>query len=161
MALGLALLILVVLTVLGGFGRLGNTGFPELREADDAQVAAESAPSVAERAAEAILAYDHRSLDADQDAATRFMTDGFAEEYTTTFEKTVRPGAQRFKARVTAEVQGASVVRASADRVRVLLFVDQTTTSTARPRPQLALNRVEFLMEQQDGDWKVAEISSY
>jgi hypothetical protein len=160
-ALALALTIMLTLVVLGAFGMLGNPGVLEVREADDAQVAAESAPSVAERAAEAILAYDHRTIDADQDASERFMTSSFAEEYSGTFEQTVKPAARNYKARVSAEVQGSSVIRAADDRVRVLLFVDQTTRSTAHERPQLALNRVEFDMVLRDGDWLVDGISSY
>jgi Mce-associated membrane protein len=152
---------MLTLIVLVALGQLGNPGVPEVREAEDTRVAAESAPSVAERAAEAILAYSHRTLDADQDAAQRFMTSSFAEKYAKTFDDTVEPTARTYRAQVTAEVQGSSVVRASPERVRVLLFVDQTTRSTAHERPQVALNRVEFDMVLDDGDWLVDDISSY
>jgi Mce-associated membrane protein len=160
-ALALALTIMVTLVALGAFGLLGNTGVPDVQRAEDTQVAAESAPSVAERAAEAILAYDHGNIDADQDSAQRFMTSSFAEEYATTFEQTVKPAARTYRAQVEAEVHGSSVVRAAQDRVRVLLFVDQTTRSTAHERPQVALNRVEFDMVLRDGEWLVDDISSY
>lgn len=159
--LSVALVVMLTLVGLGAFGLLGNAGVQDLQEADEAVVAAESAPSVAERAAEAILAYDHRSLDADQDAATKFMTSDFAEEYSTTFERTVASAARTYRAQVTAQVRGSSVVRAGADEVKVLLFVDQTTKSTAHRRPQVALNRVEFVMVEQDGEWLVDDISSY
>lgn len=160
-ALAVALVVMSTLVGLGAFGLLGNVGVLDVQRSEDAQVARESAPSVAERAAQAILAYDHRSLDSDQDAAERFMTSSFAEEYASTFEKTVRPPARSYKAKVTSEVRGSSVIRADADRVRVLLFVDQTTRSTAHQRPQVALNRVEFDMVERDGDWLVDDISSY
>jgi Mce-associated membrane protein len=137
------------------------TDFEDLREAEAARVAAESAPSVADRAAQAILAYDYRRLDADQDAAVKFMTDDFADKYSTSFTRAVKPLARANRAQVVAEVQGTSVIRASAERVTVLLFVDQTTRSTARDRPQLALNRVQFDMVLRDGDWLVDDISSY
>lgn len=159
--LSVALVVMLTLVGLGAFGLLGNSGVQDLQEADEAVVAAESAPSVAERAAEAILAYDYRSLDADQDAATKFMTGDFAEEYSTTFERTVASAARTYRAQVTAQVRGSSVVRAGADEVKVLLFVDQTTKSTAHRRPQVALNRVEFVMVEQDGEWLVDDISSY
>ena len=161
MALAVALTIVTTLVVLAALGLLGNTGVTDVQEAENTQVAAETAPSVAERAASAILAYDHRRLDQDQDAAERFMTSEFAEEYATTFDKTVQPAARTYRATVTAEVQGSSVVRASEDRVKVLLFVDQTTQSTAHDAPQVALNRVEFDMVQRDGEWLVDGISSY
>ena len=87
------LVALLTLTGLGLAGLLGNRGLPEIREAARVQDAEETAPSVAERAAEAILAYDHRSLDADRDAAERFMTSGFAEKYSDSFTKVVAPAA--------------------------------------------------------------------
>ena len=148
-------------------GPVRALGLPEppdlgdVRQAEQAQAASESAPSIAERAAAAILAYDYRTLDADRDAAQRFMTSSFAEQYTATFDKTVAPPARTYRAQVRAEVKGSSVVRATSDRVRVLLFIDQTTRSTANPRPQVALNRVEFDMVRTDGEWLVDDISSY
>lgn len=160
-ALVVALALLLTLVVLAALGMLGNTGVREIQDAEDSQVAAETAPSVAERAAEAILAYDHRSLDADQDTAERFMTSSFAEEYAKTFDDSVEPTARTYRAQVTAEVKGSSVIRASDDRVRVLLFVDQTTQSTAHQQPQVALNRVQFDMVLVEGDWLVDDISSY
>ena len=49
------------------------------------------------------------------------------------------PTAKQQKAKVTAEVQASSVVvRATAYKVRVLLFVDQTTVSAANQTPQVA-----------------------
>ena len=160
-ALSVALVVMVTLVVLGALGLLGNTGVQEVQDAEDAQVAAETAPSVAERAAEAILAYDHQNLDGNKESAQQFMTSSFAEEYATTFERTVKPAARTYRARVSVDVKGSSVVRASEDSVKVLLFVDQTTQSTAHDRPQVALNRVEFDMVQRDGDWLVDGISSY
>jgi Mce-associated membrane protein len=159
---------LVLLTILGltylvlafvGVPRM--TDYQDVREAEQARVAAESAPSIAERAAEAILAYDHRRIDADQEAAARFMTSSFAEEYATTFERAVKPAARNYRARVTVAVQGSSVIRASSQEVKVLLFLDQTTQSTAHQQPQVALNRVQFVMVPEGGTWKVDEISSF
>jgi Mce-associated membrane protein len=73
----------------------------------------------------------------------------------------VAPAAEQTKAQVTVEVQGSAVVRASEDRARVVLFVDQSTTSTATTTPKLALNRVEMVMVREDGSWLVDEITSY
>lgn len=159
--LGAALAILLTLGTLAALGLLGNDGVQDMRDAEAAERAADTAPATAERAAEAILAYDHQTLEADQDAATRFMTDDFAEQYTETFEKVVRPTAEETRATVAAAVQGSATVRASADRVRVLLFVDQTTVSRANENPQVALNRVEMIMVRDGDDWLVDDITSY
>lgn len=155
------LVVLTTLVVLGALGLLGNDGFADVRRTEDVAAAERSATAAAERAATAILAYDHRTLDADQDAATRFMTPDFAEEYTATFERAVKPQATKFQAQVTSEVKASAVVRAAPDRVRVLLFVDQTTVSTAKEGPQVALNRVEMMMVQRGDSWLVSDITSY
>jgi Mce-associated membrane protein len=159
--LTVALVLLLTITGLGLAGLLGNRGVPQIREAAAVQEAEQTAPSVAERAAGAILAYDYKTLDADQDAAERFMTADFAEKYSASFTKAVAPAARTYKAQVTAEVIGTSVVRATEDRVRVLVFVDQTTVATNKKNPQVALNRAEFDMVLRGGTWLVDNITSY
>ena len=57
------------------------------------------------------------------------------------------PNAAKVKAKVQAEVKASGVSHADADRVNVLLYVNQTTTSTANGgQPQVALNRVMLSM---------------
>ncbi len=159
--LALALVVLLVFTGLRAGGVVGGDGYPGVRDATAVADAEQEAPATAERAAAAILAYDYQSLDADRKAAAAFMTPAFATKYGDTFEKAVKPSAEKFKAKVTADVKASSVLAASADKVRVLLFVDQSTTSTANDGPQLALNRVEMVMVQRGGSWLVDDISSY
>jgi len=159
--LSVVLVLAVVLTTLLALGLLGNRGVDEIREADATDRAGRTATAAAERAVAAILAYDYRSLDADQSGAEDFMTPEFAAKYGRTFEKVVKPAAEDNRAKVTAEVHGGSVVRAAPDRVRVLLFVDQTTQSGANQGPQVALNRVELDMVERSGTWLVDDISSY
>ncbi|GAA1939404.1 hypothetical protein [Nocardioides marmoribigeumensis] len=159
--LAVALVVILALTGLGLAGLLGNRGIPQIREAAQVTDAEETAPSVAERAAEAILAYDYKTLDADQDAAERFMTPAFVKKYSDSFTKAVAPAARTFKARVTTEVLASSVVRATPDHVRVLVFVDQTTVATNKKNPQVALNRVELSMVLRGGSWLVDDIGSY
>ena len=61
-----------------------------------------------------------------------------------------------------AEVKASGVSHADADRVNVLLYVDQTTKSTANGgEPQLALNRVMLTMSRSGGGWLVDDITSY
>lgn len=160
-ALGVTLAVLVLVVVLGALGLLGNDGYSELQESEEAAAAADEAPAAAERAAEAILAYNHTTLEADQDAATRFMTPSFAEQYTETFERVVKPAAVENKAKVSSDIRASGVIRSGTDQVRVLLFVDQTTVSTAHDNPQEALNRVEMIMVERDGTWLVDDITSY
>jgi Mce-associated membrane protein len=156
--------VLVALLALAGLlalGLLGPDGVEDINEADAVEQSVRTAPAAAESAATAILAYDFRSLDADQDTAARSMTEEFAAEYADTFEKVVRPAAEKTRAKVTASVLATSVVRATEDTARVLLFVDQATTSTANVRPQIALNRVEMSLVREGDTWLVDDISSF
>ncbi len=160
-ALTATLAVLVTLGVLAALGLLGTPGVGGLAAADEVERATSSAPAAAERAAGAILVYDHETLEADQRSASAFMTDGFAEQYSETFEKVVAPAAEQTRAEVTAEVRASGVVRASSERAKVLLFVDQTTVSSANEAPQQALNRVEMIMVREGDRWLVDDITSY
>jgi Mce-associated membrane protein len=155
------LVVLLLLTGLAALGLLGTDSVEEVDEAGATESAYRSAPAAAEAAAAAILAYDFETLEADQDAATRFMTDEFGSEYSETFEKVVLPAAEENRAKVTATVLASSTIRATEDTAKVLLFVDQATVSRANERPQLALNRVAMTMVREGDSWLVADISSY
>ena len=161
-ALAVAAVVLVAFAA-SGFG-LDGVGVQALRDVDEQSEidsAERAAPAAAERAAAAILSYSHESLETDRDTAARFMTGDYRTEYLDTFGL-VLENAPKVKAEVEAEIKASGVVHADAGRANVLLFVNQTTTSTANQgEPQLALNRVMFTMEEQDGTWLVDDITSY
>lgn len=159
--LGLLTLLLVVLATVGVGEGTGVQGFQEVDEQAQVDQAARTAPSVAERAAAAILSYDYETLEADRNTASRYMTKEYRTEYFDTFGL-VLDNAPDLKAVVEAEVKASGVAHADPDRVNVLLFVNQTTTSTANGgEPQIALNRVMFDMEKQGDTWLVDGITSY
>ena len=139
----------------------------QAEQAEQYQEALDRAPAAAENAALAVLSYDHESLEADRDAAAKFLTPGYRSDYVETFDKLVSKSATETKATVEAEVLASSAMTAGSrerpDRVPVLLFVNQTTTSaaTSADQPSVALNRVRFDMVQVDGTWLVDGITSY
>jgi Mce-associated membrane protein len=57
-------------------------------------------------------------------------------------------------------VASSSGVRAEENRVVVLLFVDQTTTSTRLDGPKVDLNRVRLTMTRTGGEWLVSEVDA-
>jgi Mce-associated membrane protein len=153
-----ALALVLVVAYLG----LGKWNIRDVREHEAVIEATSSAPAAAERASAAILSYGYQSLDADESAAERYMTPAYKKKYGDTFDRLVRPNAARIKAKVEAEVKASGVAHADADRVDVLLYVNQTTTSTANGgNPQVALNRVRLSMVDLDGTWLVDDITSY
>lgn len=156
--------VLGVLTALAvGFAAYFLT---QAQRAADYREALDRAPAAAESAAAAVLSYDYKSLEADRDAAAKFLSGGYRSEYVDTFDKLVAESATETKATVEAEVLASSAMVGGEDRnpnrVPVLLYVNQTTTSTANEgEPPVALNRVRFDMVQVDGTWLVDGITSY
>ena len=153
----LTALVLALLVEGAGWG-----DWKRVQQHEEVTDAIRTAPAAAEQAAATILAYDHESLEADRDAAAALMTPDYREEYVETFDDLVLEAARERKAQVEADVRASGVAAAGPDRVEVLLFVNQTTVSTANSgEPQTALNRVVLAMEQVDGAWRVDDITSY
>lgn len=118
------------------------------------------APSVAEKAAEAVLSYRYDTLDKDLTDARQYLSDDYAPSYMKSIRAVAGPAAS-VQATVRAQVLNSGVVEAGPDRSDVLLFVNQTTTSPSRSQPQTALNRVQFTMVRQNGTWVVNEIKAF
>lgn len=130
------------------------------RAAGQAEDARRTALAAAQTHAQEILSYDYRSLDKDFARARADITGSFAGDYATTTSKVVRPTAEQYKAVVKAEVAAASVVSASPDRAVVLLYVNQTTTSTRLDGPKVDLNRVRMTMVRSGGEWLVSGVDA-
>jgi Mce-associated membrane protein len=128
------------------------------RSEDRVEQARTAALAAAESHAVDLLSYDYRHLDRDFARAGKALTGSFADDYATTTDTVVRPTALEVKAVVTAEVAAASVVRAAQNKVVVLLFVNQTTTSTRVEGPKVDLNRVRLTLTRVDGDWLVSKV---
>jgi Mce-associated membrane protein len=147
-----AAVVAVALVLTAGLLALRARGEDRVEQARTAAVAAAEAHAVD------LLSYDYRHLDRDFARGSKALTGGFADDYATTTEKVVRPTAEQVKAVVTAEVAASSVVRAAQNQVVVLLFVNQTTTSTRVEGPKVDLNRVRLTMTRVDGDWLVSKV---
>jgi Mce-associated membrane protein len=164
--LGVPATVVVALVVAAAVG-LAAYFVVEAEQAEAYQEALDRAPAAAENAALAVLSYDHETLEADRDAAAKFLSPGYRPDYVETFDKLVSDSATETKATVEAEVLASSAMNTGSeddpDRVPVLLFVNQTTTSaaTSADQPSVALNRVRFDMVRRDGTWLVDGITSY
>lgn len=119
-----------------------------------------TAPARAEKAATAILSYDYLTLDQDAASAVKYMTPQAAAEYQITLKEVVSKPATAVKAQVTAKVMLSGVASARPDEVDVLLFVDQTSSTTSHRDPQTSLNRVVFTMVKSGDAWLVDKITA-
>jgi Mce-associated membrane protein len=145
-------LVVVILLVTAGLLTVRARG------ADRVEQARTDATAAAEATAVDLLSYDYRHLDRDFARARAGLTGGFVDDYAKTTRTVVRPTATEVKAVVKADVAASSVVRAGQNRVVVLLFVNQTTTSTRLDAPKVDLNRVRLTMDRVDGRWLVSKV---
>ena len=129
------------------------------QQAEDAtalQDAWEVAPATAAQAAEAVLGYDYQALDADAQAARRWLTPAYQREYDAQLQSLRAPAVER-EIVVDAQVYAAGVLSATADQASVLLFVDQTRSVAGAEELPVA-NRVRFDLVLRDGQWLVDDI---
>ncbi|HET6989449.1 MAG TPA: hypothetical protein VFI00_22660 [Kribbella sp.] len=126
------------------------------KQAEDARGQAAAA---GRKAAETALSYDYRDLDKSFAAARATMTPEFAGKFDET-AKVAGELATKTKATVKADVREVGVRDGDADRVTLIIFVNQTTTSTiTQGKPRVDLNRTRFTMVRKDGQWLVQEIA--
>lgn len=161
-----------VLAVLAGLlvAALALDGFVVFREVSNRQAeedaaramhsAVVEAPSVAEKAAPALLGYRYDRLPQDLAQARQYLTDDYAPKYISAIRRLVASSAKDLRVTVRANVLASGVSEASPERADVLLFVNQTTIAPSEA-PKTALNRVVFQMVPRDGGWKVDEIKAF
>lgn len=119
--------------------------------------AAREAQVAAERAVVPVLSYDYRHLDDDQRAAEATMTGKYRQEYDKLFT-VLQENAPQTRTEVSAEVVASGIVRASDDRVQVLVFVDRPTTNKLTTEPVVYKDQVTVSMQRVDGEWLVDDL---
>lgn len=127
------------------------------RGGDGDDSAARDAQVAAERAVVPVLSYDYKHLEADQKAAQALMTGSYREEYDKLFT-VLEENAPPTQTRVTASVIASGIVRASDERVQVLVFVDRPTTNKLSAEPVVFKDQVTLSMQLVDGEWLVDDL---
>lgn len=126
---------------------------------EQAEDARNQAAAAGRKAAETALSYDYRDLDKSFAAARATMTPDFAAKFDET-AKVAGELATKTKATVKADVREVGVRDGDADRVTLIIFVNQTTTSTiTKGSPRVDLNRTRFTMVRNGDRWLVQEIA--
>jgi Mce-associated membrane protein len=153
--LGLALagLLLVACLVVVVWGQLWLRG----QRADDDRKA--DVLAAAERGTSQILSYDYRRLAEGRRDTEGLLTGDALRQYQDVQAPLVK-AAPRLKAVVTADVKVATVLSADERSARVLLFVDQISSSTKLTQPQLDQSRVVVGLTRRNGSWLIESISA-
>jgi Mce-associated membrane protein len=155
---GSALLVLLALT-LAALVVLAVVAI-KARGAEQVETARDQAQAAATDHVVDILSYDYRHLSRDFARGGAALTGRFKGDYAQTTSRVIRPTAEQYHAVVKAEVAGSSVVSATSERVVVLLFVNQTTTSTRLDGPKVDLNRVRLTLDKTGGQWLVSDVQA-
>ena len=119
---------------------------------------ARSAVETAAQYAAAIFTVSSNGYDAHLDRASALMTDDFATAYRTT-ASAVRRHVVSSRTRTTTRVASAGVVRASADQVQALLFLDQRVVA-GNGDPSYTARRALVTMVRTDRGWLVGNVQT-
>ena len=103
---------------------------------------------------EALLSYQYDTFDDDRKAAEDSMTGEFQEEYGPTVSE-IEDRAVAQKRSQTAQVAAVSVVSASPDEVRTLVFVNTLSSTEGSKKQRLMQNRIEVTMVKQGDSWLI------
>ncbi|MGS2618575.1 hypothetical protein ACVCAH_29200 [Micromonospora sp. LZ34] len=138
---------------------VATAGWYADRAADRRDTAVRQALATAPAAAKAIFSYDYRTFDDSVANARTFTTGAFAEEYAQT-TATLKETAAKQQAVVLAEVTSTGVVSADADRVELLVYLNQYRRNVTTAGEKVDQNRVVLTLERVDGDWKVTRATA-
>lgn len=132
--------------------------FDRTRDLEDAEAAARAVRALAAERVERILSYDHESFDEDQAAALDLMTPDFRSQYEPTVSE-IREAALRQERTQESRAVGVSVLSATSETVRALLFVNSVSSTEGDDAQEITQNRVTVTMVRQDGDWLVDDVT--
>jgi Mce-associated membrane protein len=135
------------------------------RAAEDRHTQASSqaaAASAGKTITEKLLGYSYKTFDQHTTEVSGLLTGSFRNEFVRAASTVVKPLAVGNQAVVVAQVSKVAVMspRDQAD-VKLLVFVDQRTTSAKLKRPQIDQNRVMLTMSQVDGRWLVSKVEAF
>lgn len=129
------------------------------RHAESVDVSRADATKSASKRVPEMLSYSYKTLDADLAKAKKNTTGNFRKDYATLLSKVVAPNAKDKQITTDAVVTGSSVVKASADKVVVLLFLTQSTQGAKGTTPLVSGSRVNVTMTKSRSDWLVSALT--
>jgi len=133
----------VVLLVQGRSDAAGDTARREAMRAAEARVPA-------------MLSYRYVDLEADLQIAGGNATGDFKTKYSKVLQEVVLPNAKKRKISTQTTVQGVSVVTSTDSTARLLLFLNQATSSASSKQPVTSGSRVIVTMAKTSRGWFVS-----
>ncbi|MBF4997727.1 twin-arginine translocation pathway signal [Nocardia sp. BSTN01] len=124
------------------------------RQTDDA--AQRAATAAATNGSVAILSYAPDTLDHDLTTAKSFLTGDFLTYYGQFTQQVVAPAAKQKSVKTAAAVVRSAVEQIHPDSAAVLVFINQTTTTSDKPDPSMTSSSVKVSLAHVDGKWLIS-----
>lgn len=152
--------IIPLLTVTLVLGAAASTAVIYLEQyRPDQRVGAAVAASVVKAASNgtvAVLSYKPETAEQDFARAKSYLTGDFLPYYDQFTQQVVTPAVKQKGVRTSAQVIKAAVSQIQPDSAQVLVFVDQTTSSTQNPTPSVAASSVRITLQNSGGTWLIS-----
>ncbi|SDD62381.1 Mce-associated membrane protein [Mycolicibacterium neoaurum] len=150
-----AILLVALLVITGGVtGWLYQTQYRFDQATDTA--AADAAVQAASDGTIALLSYSPDNLETDFTTARSHLTGDFLNYYNQFTEQIVSPAAKKNGVTTSASVVNAAVSELYPDRAVVLVFLNQSTTSSENPDGSFSTSSVKVGLAKVDGSWRIA-----
>jgi Mce-associated membrane protein len=154
-----AVLVLLVVVCCGLAGSLYFNQYRPTQQTDPG-VAATVVRSASEGTV-ALLSYAPESLDKDFAAARSHLSGDFLTYYNDLSQRIIAPAAKQKSLKTSARVVAAALSELRPNSGVVLLYVDQTTTSSDNPDPTISTKSAMVRMVRVNDKWLIAKFDPY
>ncbi|KAA0120108.1 hypothetical protein [Mycolicibacterium sp. P9-22] len=118
--------------------------------------AADTALAAAKDGTVALLSYSPETLNEDFSNAKTHLTGDFLNYYNQFTEQIVTPAATKKSVKTSAAIVNAAVAELHPESAVVLVFLNQTTTSTENPDGSFSTSAVKVGLTRVDDDWLIS-----
>ncbi|OXR42793.1 hypothetical protein B7C42_05131 [Nocardia cerradoensis] len=120
------------------------------------EAAQHAATAAATDGSVAILSYAPDTLDHDLTTAKSFLTGDFLTYYGQFTQQVVAPAAKQKSVKTSAAVVRSAVEQIRPDSAVVLVFINQTTTTSDKPDPSMTSSSVKVSLSHVGGKWLIS-----
>jgi Mce-associated membrane protein len=140
------------------FGFLAFRAWDDERDLGSAASAGRTVRAALPEKLQTILSYDFQTFEENREKALAQLSPGFRKEYEETLDE-IEERAREQRRSQAAQVVAVGVVRASADEVTTLVFINRSTTTAGSDKQRILQDRANVTMVRRDGTWLIDDIS--
>ncbi|GAB2528517.1 h domain protein [Nocardia heshunensis] len=145
----------LMVVMLAGAGWFGYDAW-HLKQLDHARA---DSVAAARKTVESMFSYDFNSVDKALPKVADDLSGGFKGDYLKLVNESIAPGAKEKQLTVIASTQAAGVIDVDTKHAKVLLFLNQMTTSKDHPQATASGSRVRVDLDRENGRWLVSEVT--